>query len=100
MLTVAPTGSTNLVMRRSTPRPSSRQRKVMGSVAELGERTQGLRAGDGGKGLEQRWDKEGLPSRTLGGHMGAIARSGWQGSNISKADNCTGNQEHTAMWSS
>lgn len=38
ILTVAPTGSTNLVMRRSTPRPSSRQRKVMGSVAELGKR--------------------------------------------------------------
>lgn len=41
MLTVAPTGSTNLVMRRSTPRPSSRQRKVIGSVAELRERALG-----------------------------------------------------------
>lgn len=46
MLTVAPTGSTNLVMRRSTPRPSSRQRKVMGSVAELEERA--LEAENGG----------------------------------------------------
>lgn len=55
MLTVAPTGSTNLVMRRSTPRPSSRQRKVMGSVAELGERTP--RA----ENKWWRWAKGGLP---------------------------------------
>lgn len=41
-MTVAPTGSTNLVMRRSTPRPSSRQRKVMGRVAELGEESTGM----------------------------------------------------------
>lgn len=89
MLTVAPTGSTNLVMRRSTPRPSSRQRKVMGSVAELGEREpRGLRAGDGRAGLEQQWTKGGLPLRTLEGQVGGRERGGWQVSNISEADNC------------
>lgn len=35
MLIVAPTGSTNLVMRLSTPLFSSRHLKVMGRVAEL-----------------------------------------------------------------
>lgn len=35
MLIVAPTGSTNLVMRLSTPLFSSRHLNVMGRVAEL-----------------------------------------------------------------
>lgn len=35
------TGSRNLVMGQSTPRPSSRHQKVIGRVAELGEESSG-----------------------------------------------------------
>lgn len=71
MLTVAPTGSTNLVMRRSTPRPSSRQRKVIGSVAELGERAPGAESrgwqGGAGAAMSQRrspLENTGRPGRS------------------------------------
>lgn len=74
MLTVAPTGSTNLVMRRSTPRPSSRQRKVMGSVAELGERA--LEAENGG------W--QGGAGAAMGQRRDSAENTGRQGGSQSK----------------
>lgn len=70
MLTVAPTGSTNLVMRRSIPSPSSRQRKVMGRVAELGEKDKG----SGRREQCSNGPKEGSPWEHGGGQVRMQAR--------------------------